>query len=57
MPIFMDRHDINGVTAEDLAKVHQKDLEIQHLYNFRGLTYWFDEERGTTFCSVEAPDR
>ncbi len=57
MPIFMDRHDIKGVTAEDVAKVHQKDLEIQHLYNCRGLTYWFDEERGTAFCLVEAPDR
>ena len=57
MPIFMDRHDIKGVTAEDVARVHQKDLEIQHLYNCRGLTYWFDEERGTAFCLVEAPDR
>ena len=53
----MDRHDIKGVTAEDVARVHQKDLEIQHLYNCRGLTYWFDEERGTAFCLVEAPDR
>ena len=57
MPIFMDRHDIEGVTAEDVARVHQKDLEIQHHYNCRGLTYCFDELRGTAFYLVEAPDR
>lgn len=55
MPIFMDRHDIAGGTAEDVAEAHRKDLELQDKYGVKFLTYWFDERRGTTFCLVEAP--
>ena len=56
MPIYLDRHDIKGVKATDVAALHLKDLEIQDRYGVKYLTYWFDEERGTTFCLVDAPD-
>ena len=56
MPIFMDRHDIPGGTAEDVADAHRKDLQLQDQYGVRFLTYWFDDRRGTTFCLVDAPD-
>src|SRR5690606_40453699 len=57
MPIYMDRHDISGgATAEAVARLHQADLEIQHLFGCKGLTYWFDGERKTAFCLIEAPD-
>jgi class 3 adenylate cyclase len=56
MPIFLDRHDLRGLTAADVAEAHRKDLEIQERYGVRFLTYWFDEPRGTTFCLVDAPD-
>lgn len=55
MPIYMDRHDIAGGTAEDVAEAHRKDLEIQDRYGVKFLTYWFDERNGTTFCLVDAP--
>jgi class 3 adenylate cyclase len=57
MPIFMDRHDMKGVTAADIADAHRKDLEIQDEYGVKFLTYWFDQQRGTTFCLVDAPDK
>ena len=57
MPIFMDRHDLKGVTAADVAAAHLKDLAIQDQYGVRYLTYWFDESRGTTFCLVDSPDK
>lgn len=58
MPIFMDRHDLpEAVTAEAVAKVHQEDLKIQHQFGCRGLTYWFDENRKTAFCLIEAPEK
>jgi class 3 adenylate cyclase len=57
MPIFMDRHDMKGVTPADIADAHRKDLEIQDQYGVKFLTYWFDEQRGTTFCLVDAPDK
>ena len=56
MPIYMDRHDLNAVTAKDVAEAHREDLKIQHKYQCKGLTYWFDEERGTAFCLIEAPN-
>lgn len=56
MPIYMDRHDLNAVTAKDVAEAHREDLKIQHKYDCKGLTYWFDEKRGTAFCLIEAPN-
>ena len=57
MPIFMDRHDMKGTRPEDVAQDHLKDLEVQDRYGVKWLTYWFDQERGTTFCLVDAPDK
>jgi len=56
MPIFLDRHDLSGLTAADIAEAHRKDLEVQGQYGVRFLTYWFDETRGTGFCLIDAPD-
>jgi len=57
MPIYMDRHDLPGVTAKDVAKAHKQDLKIQDKYDCRALTYWFDEERQNAFCLIEAPNK
>jgi len=57
MPIFMDRHDIPGLTAMDVAEGHRQDIKIQDKYGCRALTYWFDERRGTAFCLIEAPTK
>lgn len=56
MPIFMDRHDMRDLTAEHVAEAHRKDLEIQDRYGVKYLTYWYDSERCTGFCLVDAPD-
>jgi hypothetical protein len=51
MPIFMDRHDVSEeVTAVHVAKLHQEDLKIEHKFNCKGLTYWFDEKRKWLFA-------
>ncbi len=55
MPLFMDRHDVRDVTAEAVAAAHQQDLEVQAEHGCRAVTYWFDEQRGTAFCLIEAP--
>ena len=58
MPIYMDRHDVSeNVTAENVAQLHQADIKIQDKFNCRGLTYWFDENRKTAFCLIEAPNK
>jgi class 3 adenylate cyclase len=56
MPIFMDRHDMRGATAENIAEAHRRDLEIQDKYGVKYMTYWYDPERSTGFCLVDAPD-
>jgi len=43
------------VTAEHVAHLHQQDLKIQDQFGCRGLTYWFDDNRKTAFCLIEAP--
>ena len=56
MPIFMDRHDMKGATAASVAEAHRKDLAIQDKYGVRYMTYWYDSDRCTGFCLVDAPD-
>jgi class 3 adenylate cyclase len=56
MPIFLDRHDLSGMTAADIAEAHRKDLEVQDRYGVRFLTYWFDATQGTGFCLIDAPN-
>ena len=56
MPIFMDRHDLSGLSAADVAAAHELDLKIQDAYGVKFLTYWFDEDRKTGFCLIDAPD-
>jgi class 3 adenylate cyclase len=56
MAIFMDRHDLAGTSAAEVAEAHLKDLDIQDRYGVKFLTYWFDQRRGTAFCLMDAPD-
>jgi len=57
MPVYMDRHYIEGATRHAVADAHQKDLALQDKYPVKFLTYWFDEMRCTAFCLIEAPNR
>jgi len=57
VPIFLDRHDAVESSAEDVAKLHVNDLEVQRRYGVKFLTYWYDADRHTTFCLVDAPDK
>jgi class 3 adenylate cyclase len=53
----MDRHDLPGVTAEDVAQAHLRDLEVQERFGVRYLSYWFDHEAQTAFCLVDSPTK
>lgn len=56
MPIFMDRHIVPGIEAKHAAEAHREDLKIQDDYGCRCMTYWVDEERGSAFCLIDAPN-
>ncbi len=57
MPIYMDRHYMEGASHHAVANAHEKDLKTQGKYGVKFLTYWFDEERSTAFCLVDSPDK
>ena len=58
MATFMDVHDgFFGVTGEQLAEAHQRDVDIQ---NEEGVVYehaWLDAESGKVFCLATGPSR
>ena len=55
MPLFMDRHDIPGITAEEVAQAHVVDLAVAPKFGVEFLTYWFDADAGAAFCLARAP--
>jgi class 3 adenylate cyclase len=57
MPIYMDRHQGENLTPEAVAEAHAADIKIQQEYGCRFITYWFDHERDSVFCLVDAPDK
>ncbi len=57
MPLYMDRHYVEGATKHAVAHAHQLDLAVQDKYDVKFLTYWFDDARCTAFCLIESPDK
>ena len=56
MALFLDRHVVPGVTAEEVAEAHRSDVAVQEKYHVRYVTYWFDDDDHTVFCLAEGPD-
>lgn len=44
------------MTAEDIAKAHASDLEVQKKYGVSYLKYWVNDSCGKAFCLVDAPN-
>ncbi len=57
MPLYLDRHYIDGISEKDVVLAHEQDLSMQDEYGAKFITYWFDEGRHTTFCLVSAPSQ
>ena len=57
MPIYMDRHYVKGASRHAVQQAHAEDQKIQDDFGVEIMTYWFDEQRGTAFCLMEAPDK
>src|SRR4029079_8364746 len=55
MPLYMDRHDIRGITAEQVAQAHLMDLAASPRYGVEFLTYWLDGANNAAFCLANAP--
>jgi class 3 adenylate cyclase len=55
--MFLDRHDAPGISPEELADAHRRDLATQEKYGVHYHTYWFDPANGSVFCLAEGPDK
>jgi len=55
MPIYMDLHNVPGITAKAVAEAHVHDLELQDKHACNCMTYWVDESKDSAFCLIEAP--
>lgn len=52
----MDIHRDVEADPEEIAAAHLDDLAVQDKHGVRYLSYWFNPERRTVCCLVEAPD-
>jgi class 3 adenylate cyclase len=57
MGLFMDRHEIPGATAADIAAAHVQDLGVQDKYGVRFITYWFEDHSDVGFCLIDGPNK
>jgi len=55
MPLYMDRHDVRGITAEQVAQAHLLDLAASPRHGVEFLSYWFDGANNAAFCLAKAP--
>lgn len=56
MPLYMDIHELPGITPEQLAEAHSADLQIQKKYGVKYEKYWVNHTCGKVFCLIEAPN-
>jgi hypothetical protein len=58
MPRFLDIHTNQyGVTPDQLAEAHAKDVAVQDKFGVRYIKYFYDATTGKVFCLSEAPTR
>jgi class 3 adenylate cyclase len=55
MPTYIDVHELEGVTPEDVAKAHAEDLKVQAKHGVEYLKYWINPKQGKIFCLCNAP--
>jgi len=55
--LYIDVHHLGAgkVTAEDVAKAHEQDLQVQDEFDVDFMKYWVDEASGTVYCLSESP--
>ncbi len=56
MPTFIDIHDISGLTPDDIAKAHERDLETQGQHGVDYVKYWVNQKQGKLYCLCNAPN-
>lgn len=56
MPLYIDIHELPGITPEQLAQAHAADVATQQKYGVSYQKYWVNHDCGKVFCMIDAPD-
>jgi class 3 adenylate cyclase len=59
MPLYMDLHKgvPGGIKRDEIEKAHLLDIAVQDRHKVKYHKFWVNEEQGTIFCLIEAPDK
>lgn len=57
MPLFMDYHIISEISIDAVKRGHLADRSIQDKYGVKYIQFWVNQDAGTIFCLIEAPDK
>lgn len=57
MPLFMDYHIISEISIDAVKRGHMADRSVQDKYGVKYLQFWVNQDAGTIFCLIEAPDK
>lgn len=55
MPLYIDIHELPGITSEVAAAEHIKDIDAQGPFAVDYTGYWLNEATGKLFCMCHAP--
>lgn len=56
MPLYIDIHQMSGVTLDAVAEAHAADVAVQAKYGVNYHRYWLNESKGKIFCLCSAPN-
>ncbi len=57
MPLFMDYHIISDIDIDAVKEGHMADKSVQEKYGVKYIQFWVNQEAGTIFCLIDAPDK
>lgn len=57
MPLFMDYHLVSDIDIDAVKEGHLADKSVQEKYGVKYIQFWVNQEAGTIFCLIEAPDK
>src|SRR5262249_42977455 len=55
MPTYIDIHDVTGLSPEDIAKAHERDMQTQGQHGVEYVKYWINQKKNKLYCLCNAP--
>ena len=56
MPMYIDVHRLEGLTVDDIASAHERDVAVQEKHGVQYVKYWLNDQQGKVFCLCTAPN-